>query len=56
MRLPSFRVQSAVALVLAVTLTACGSNDRKQAGQMTSFSANGSAASAPQLFTIPQTR
>jgi cobalt-zinc-cadmium efflux system membrane fusion protein len=47
-------LQGAVALVLAVSLTACSSNDRKGAGQMTSYSANGSPSSVPQLFTIPQ--
>ena len=47
-------LQSTVALVLAMTLTACSSDDRKRAGQMTSYSANGSGASVPQLFTIPQ--
>jgi membrane fusion protein, heavy metal efflux system len=50
----SISLQSAVALVLAVTLTACGSGDRKRAGQMTSYSANGSPSATPQLFTIPQ--
>jgi membrane fusion protein, heavy metal efflux system len=50
----SISFQSAVALVLAVTLTACSSGDRKRAGQMTSYSANGSPSATPQLFTIPQ--
>jgi membrane fusion protein, heavy metal efflux system len=50
----SISLQSAVALVLAVTLTACSSGDRKRAGQMTSYSANGSPSATPQLFTIPQ--
>ena len=50
----SISLQSAVALVLAVTLTACSSDDRKRVGQMTSYSTNGSASSAPQFFTIPQ--
>ena len=36
------------------TLTACSSNDRKRASQMTSFSANASTSATPQLFTIPQ--
>jgi membrane fusion protein, heavy metal efflux system len=49
----SISLRSTLALVLAVTLTACSSDDRKRAGQMTSYSANGSAAT-PQLFTIPQ--
>ena len=50
----STSLQSTVALVLAVTLTACSSGDRKRAGQMTSYSANGSQSTTPQLFTIPQ--
>jgi membrane fusion protein, heavy metal efflux system len=50
----SISVQRALALVLAGTLTGCSSNDRKGAGQMTSYSANGSPSSVPQLFTIPQ--
>jgi cobalt-zinc-cadmium efflux system membrane fusion protein len=50
----SISLQSAVALVLAMTLTACSSNDRKRVGQMTSYSTNASASSVPQLFTIPQ--
>ena len=47
-------VQSAMALALAVTLTACSANNRKGAGEMTSYSANGSPSSIPRLFTIPQ--
>ncbi len=50
----SITFQRAMALVFAVTLTGCSSNDRKGAGQMTSYSANGSPSSVPQLFTIPQ--
>jgi membrane fusion protein, heavy metal efflux system len=50
----SISLQSAVALVLAVTLTACSSGDRKRAGQMTSYSTDGSPSTTPQLFTIPQ--
>jgi cobalt-zinc-cadmium efflux system membrane fusion protein len=50
----SIRLQSAMALAFAVTLTACSANDRKGAGQMTSYSANGSPSAVPQLFTIPQ--
>jgi len=50
----SISLQSAVALVLAMTLTACSSDDRKRVGQMTSYSTNASASSVPQLFTIPQ--
>jgi membrane fusion protein, heavy metal efflux system len=47
-------LQSTVALVLAMTLTACSSDDRKRPGQMTSYSSNSSPSSVPQLFTIPQ--
>ncbi len=47
-------LQSAMALALAVTLTGCSANNRKGAGEMTSYSANGSPSSIPQLFTIPQ--
>jgi cobalt-zinc-cadmium efflux system membrane fusion protein len=43
-----------MALALAVTLTACSANDRKGAGEMTSYSATGSSSSIPRLFTIPQ--
>jgi cobalt-zinc-cadmium efflux system membrane fusion protein len=50
----SITFQRAMALVFAVTVTGCSSNDRKGAGQMTSYSANGSPSSVPQLFTIPQ--
>jgi membrane fusion protein, heavy metal efflux system len=44
----------AMALAFACTLTACSSNDRTQAGKMTSFSANASPSVTPQLFTLPQ--
>ena len=54
MRTSSNTVQSAMALALAVTLTACSANDRKGAGEMTSYSASGSPSSIPRLFTIPQ--
>ena len=47
-------VQSAMALACAFTLTACSSNDRNRAGQMTSYSAKASKSATPQLFTIPQ--
>ena len=47
-------LQSAVASGLVLILTACGPNDQKQAGQMTSYSANDSPSATPQLFTIPQ--
>jgi membrane fusion protein, heavy metal efflux system len=50
----SISLQSTLALVLAMTLTACSSDDRKRAGQMTSYSADGSPSSVPQLFTISQ--
>jgi membrane fusion protein, heavy metal efflux system len=50
----SMTLQSAMALAFALTLTACSSGDRKGAGQMTSYSANGSQSTTPQLFTIPQ--
>ncbi|MGC2400971.1 MAG: efflux RND transporter periplasmic adaptor subunit, partial [Acidobacteriaceae bacterium] len=46
--------QSAIALAFAFTLTACSSNDRTRAGQMTSYSANASTSATPQLFTLPQ--
>jgi cobalt-zinc-cadmium efflux system membrane fusion protein len=45
---------SAMALAFAFTLTACSSNDRTRAGQMTSYSANASTSATPQLFTLPQ--
>jgi membrane fusion protein, heavy metal efflux system len=54
MRPFSNTAQSAMALALAVTLTACSANDRKGAGEMTSYSANGSPSAIPRLFTIPQ--
>ena len=44
----------AMALAFALTLTACSSNDRTQAGKMTSFSTNASPSATPQLFTLPQ--
>jgi len=47
------RVPSAVALASILALTSCHSSDREQAGQMTSFSANASKSTTPQLFTIP---
>lgn len=43
----------ALALSLLAALTACNSADRKNASQMTSFSANASKSATPQLFTIP---
>jgi membrane fusion protein, heavy metal efflux system len=50
----STTLQSAMALAFALMLTACSSSDRKGAGQMTSYSANDSQSTTPQLFTIPQ--
>jgi cobalt-zinc-cadmium efflux system membrane fusion protein len=47
-------LHSALALVVACTLTACTSGDRKRPGQMTSFSAGSSPSDAAQLFTLPQ--
>jgi cobalt-zinc-cadmium efflux system membrane fusion protein len=47
-------LQSITALALALTVTACSSDDRKRAGQMTSFSANSSPSATAQLFTLPQ--
>jgi len=46
--------QSAMALAFAFMLTACSSNDRTGAGQMTSYSAKASTSATPQLFTLPQ--
>jgi len=48
-----FRMQSAMTLAFVLLLTACNSNNRDQANQMTSFSAKASASATPQLFTIP---
>lgn len=48
------RNRLALTLALIVMVTACHSNDRDQASQMTSFSANASKSATPQLFTIPQ--
>jgi cobalt-zinc-cadmium efflux system membrane fusion protein len=48
------RNQSAMGLALILMLTACHANDRDQASQMTSFSANASKSATPQLFIIPQ--
>jgi cobalt-zinc-cadmium efflux system membrane fusion protein len=47
------RLRSAGVFALALALTAC-SSDRKSASRMTSFSANSSPSSVPQLFTIPE--
>jgi len=48
------RIQSAMVLAVVFVLTACHSNDSDRASQMTSFSANASKASTPQLYTISQ--
>jgi membrane fusion protein, heavy metal efflux system len=48
------RDPGAMALAFILTLTACHSNDRGQASQMTSFSADASKSATPQLFIIPQ--
>jgi cobalt-zinc-cadmium efflux system membrane fusion protein len=45
--------KGASALAFALTLTACSSNDRKGAGQMTSYSVDTAASATAQLFTIP---
>ena len=47
------RLCRASVLALVLALTAC-SSDRKSASRMTSFSANSSPSSVPQLFTIPE--
>lgn len=47
-------LQSAAALVLVLTLTACSRGDRERASQMTSYSANAAKSATPQLFTIPE--
>ena len=44
--------QCVTALACTVVLTACNSNDRERANQMTSYSAN--AASSAKLFTLSQ--
>ncbi len=43
-----------ITVAFAVTLTGCSSNDRKRAGEMTSFSAGTSTSATAQLFTIPK--
>jgi len=48
------RLCVAMALAVAFELTACNSKDREPASQMTSYSANASAASAAKLFTLSQ--
>ena len=46
------RLQGAMALGFALTLTACNSKDREQASQMTSYSSNASATQTAKLFTL----
>ena len=48
------RVQGALALAFLLALTACKSNDRNRASEMTSFSSSTSSSATPQLFTIPE--
>ena len=48
-----YRIHCAIAISFGLLLTACHSNDREQASQMTSFSANASKSATPQLFNIP---
>jgi membrane fusion protein, heavy metal efflux system len=52
--LRNHRLQGAMAVAVVCALTACSSNDRKGAGQMTSFSAGTSTSANAQLFTLPQ--
>jgi membrane fusion protein, heavy metal efflux system len=47
------RIQSVAALAFVFALTACNSNDRDKASQMTSYAANAST-SAAKLFTLTQ--
>jgi len=48
------RIQSAIAFAFVLTLTACRSNDREKASQMTSFSTGAAKSATPELFNIPQ--
>ena len=48
------RIQSAMAIAFVLALTACRSNDRDQASQMTSFSTSAAKSATPELFNIPQ--
>jgi len=48
-----YRLQYALALTVVVPLAACHTSDRDEASKMTSFSAQSSKSSTPQLFTIP---
>lgn len=55
MKIPlNTKVQGAVALGIALLLSACHSKDRESASQMTSYSAKANTSATPQLFTIPQ--
>jgi membrane fusion protein, heavy metal efflux system len=47
-------LQSALGFAFVCALSACSSNDRRTAGQMTSFSADTSSSATAQLFTLPQ--
>jgi cobalt-zinc-cadmium efflux system membrane fusion protein len=49
-----YRIHSASALVSITLLAGCHSDTGGQASKMTSFSANASKTSTPQLFTIPE--
>ena len=48
------RALSAMTLACLLPFTACKSNDRDRANEMTSFSASASSSATPQLFTIPE--
>ncbi len=48
------RALSAMVLACVLPVTACKSNDRNRANEMTSFSASASSSATPQLFTIPE--
>ncbi|WP_158748177.1 efflux RND transporter periplasmic adaptor subunit [Acidobacterium sp. S8] len=48
------RLQTVILFTSVFALMGCNSSDRKQANEMTSFSAKASKATTPQLFTIPQ--
>jgi cobalt-zinc-cadmium efflux system membrane fusion protein len=46
--------RGAMTLAFVLMLTACSTNDRKRAAQMTSFSADTGTSANARLFTIPQ--
>jgi membrane fusion protein, heavy metal efflux system len=48
------RIQTVIAIAFVLALTACRSNESKQASQMTSFSTNAAKSATPELFNIPQ--